>query len=111
MPLSAKQAAFLIGLGITGVVANYSALPAAASSPDEFYWCQASEGSKWNPFVGAYKPEGLYYSNGVSWEYMASAYQATQADVDAGTVTDQFVSPATLASFNVKNTVIGFLKT
>lgn len=79
------------------VVANYSALPAASTVAGEFYFCEASQGTKWlpGPLGGTYYPAGLYYSNGVSWEYMESPYQATQAQVDAGTATDVFVSPST----------------
>jgi len=79
------------------VVANYSALPAANTVTGSFYWCESSQGTKWlpGPLGGTYYPSGLYYSNGVSWEYMETPYQATQLEVDAGTITDKFVSPAT----------------
>ncbi len=85
-----------------GEVANYSALPPAASVPNAFYWVQASQGTK---FIGAlwggsYYPAGTYHSNGVSWEYMDTPSQATQSEVDAGIVTDKFVSPATLSNWS-----------
>lgn len=97
MPLSAKQAQFLIGIGVTGVVANYSALPTANTVSDQFYWCEAAQGTLWLPgsVGGTYYSAGMYYSNGISWEYMAVPYQATQSDVNAGIITDQFVSPYT----------------
>jgi len=84
--------------GIT-VVADYNALPSAASASGEFYWCQASVGVPYISvlFGGDYYPVGLYYSNGVTWEYMDTPSQATQAEVDAGVVTDKWVSPATLS--------------
>ena len=80
------------------VVANYSALPAVASVLGDFYWCSASQGTSWLPggLGGTYYSAGLYYSNGVTWEFLAVPYQATQAVVHTGTVTDQFVTPATL---------------
>lgn len=82
------------------VVANYSALPAAGTVTDQFYWASASQGTK---FIGAlwggvYYPAGMYYSNGVSWEYMDTPAQATQGEVDAGTVTNKFVTPDTLTN-------------
>jgi hypothetical protein len=79
------------------VVANYSALPPANTVPNEFYWCENSQGTKWLPFSlgGTYYNSGLYYSNGVSWTFMETPYQATQAEVDTGTNNDKFVTPLT----------------
>jgi hypothetical protein len=46
---------------------------------------------------GTYYSKGFYKSNGVTWEYIGSfPYQATQAQVDAGTNNDRFVTPSTL---------------
>jgi hypothetical protein len=80
------------------VVANYSALPAASSVTGQFYWCSASQGTAWLPgsLGGTYYSAGLYYSNGSTWEYLDVPYQATQLEVDTGTVTDKFVTPSTL---------------
>lgn len=80
------------------VVANYSALPPANTQAGKFYWCEASQGTWWLPgnLGGTYYPKGLYYSNGTIWESIETPYQATQAEVDAATATDVFVSPATL---------------
>jgi len=88
------------GQGITGVVANYSALPSAASAADEFYFVESSQGTAWLPgsLGGTYYPAGLYYSNGVTWFYAESPYQATLATVNTGTNTDQFVSPYTFTN-------------
>lgn len=88
------------GQGITAVVANYSALPSAAAAADEFYFVESPQGTAWLPgsLGGTYYPAGLYYSNGVTWFYAESPYQATQAAVNAGLITDQFVSPFTLAN-------------
>jgi len=90
----------ITGQGITAVVANYSALPLASAAPDEFYFVESPQGTAWLPgsLGGTYYPAGLYYSNGVTWFYAESPYQATQATVNAGLVTDQFVSPYTLAN-------------
>ena len=88
----------LVGEGGTiTVVANFSALPAPATVSGEFYWCSASQGTAWLPgsLGGTYYSAGLYYSNGVSWEFMDVPYQATQAEVNAGVVTDKFVTPNT----------------
>jgi hypothetical protein len=87
------------GAGPT-VVANYSALPAAAAAIGLFYWASSSQGTKWLPgsVGGTYYPNGLYYSNGTSWEYFESPYQATQSEVNTGTNTDKFVTPSTLSN-------------
>jgi hypothetical protein len=84
------------GSSIT-VVANYAALPNATTVTGQFYWCSSSQGTKWLPgsLGGTYYPNGLYYSNGVSWEFVISPYQATQAEVDAGINDDKFVTPKT----------------
>ena len=85
------------GSSIT-VVANYSALPDPTTVTGEFFWCSASQGTAWLPgsLGGTYYSNGLYYSNGVSWEFVATPYQATQAEVDTGTNDDKFVTPKTL---------------
>jgi len=87
------------GAGPT-VVANYSALPSAAAAIGLFYWASSSQGTKWLPgsIGGTYYPNGLYYSNGTSWEYFESPYQATQSEVNTGTDTDKFVTPFTLSN-------------
>jgi hypothetical protein len=84
------------------VVANYSALPDPATVSGDFYWCEASQGTAWLPgsLGGTYYSAGMYYSNGITWEFMAVPYQATQAAVNAGIITDQFVTPYTLANWS-----------
>lgn len=79
-------------------VANYSALPAPALVPNKLYYCIASQGT---PYIGIlwggnYYPSGWYRSNGVTWGYQNTAFQASLADVVAGVIQDQFVSPYTL---------------
>ena len=82
------------------VVANYSALPAANTATGQFYWCSASQGTSWLPgsLGGTYYSAGLYYSNGVAWEFLDVPYQATQLEVDTGTNNDKFVTPLTLSN-------------
>lgn len=88
------------GTGFTAVVANYSALPAAASASGEFYYVENAQGTSWLPgsLGGTYYPPGTYYSTGSSWITGISPYQATLADVNTGTITDQFVSPYTFTN-------------
>ncbi len=49
------------GQGITGVVANYSALPLASAAPDEFYFVESPQGTAWLPgsLGGTSYPAGL----------------------------------------------------
>lgn len=90
------------------VVANYSALPAANTVSGEFYWCTSSQGTSWLPgsLGGTYYNSGMYYSNGTTWEYLATPYQATQVEVDAGTNTDKFVTPSTLTNASLWSSVL-----
>jgi len=80
------------------VVANYSALPPPATVTGKFYWAAASQGIPYTPdwIGGAYYQKGMYYSNGVTWEYTPVPFQATQAEVNTGTNNDRFVTPLTL---------------
>lgn len=80
------------------VVANYSTLPAAADHNEEFYWVEASQGTKWLPggLGGTYYNRGLYYSNGSTWTNVEVPWNATQTEVDTGTNNDKFVTPLTL---------------
>lgn len=82
------------------VVANYSALPDATTVSGQFYWCSASQGTAWLPgsLGGTYYNSGMYYSNGTTWEYINTPYQATQSEVDTGTNTDKFVTPSTFVN-------------
>ncbi len=99
-----------IGSAIT-VVANFAALPAPATVPNKFYFAENSQGIKWIGalFGGNYYPAGTYYSNGVAWKYTENPYQATQAGVDDGIITDQFVSPETLKNASQWNTKEDFI--
>ena len=88
------------------VVANYSALPDPTTVSGQFFWCESSQGTSWLPanLGGTYYSAGMYYSNGVSWSFLNVPYQATQAEVDAGTNTNKFVTPSTFANANKWNT-------
>jgi hypothetical protein len=89
-------------------VVNFSALPAAAAHNDEIYVVLAQQGSKWlpGPLGGTFYAAGLYYSNGSSWLYLGAApHQATQAEVNAETETDVFVTPDTLGNWMDQRTV------
>jgi hypothetical protein len=80
------------------VVANYSALPAPNTVSGQFYWCSNPQGTAWLPgsVGGTYYNSGLYYSNGTTWEFLNVPYQATQSEVNAGIISDKFVTPNTL---------------
>jgi len=92
----------LVGGTVTIVVANYSALPTPAAGNGKFYWCQSSQGTKWLPgsLGGTYYPAGLYHSNGTTWEFMNTPYQATQIEVDAGLDSEKFVTSSTLNGYS-----------
>jgi hypothetical protein len=81
------------------LAANYAALPDPTTVSGEFYYVQAASGTAWLPGTlgGTYRKAGLYYSNGVAWLVDVNPWEASQADVDAGVITDEFVSPATLS--------------
>jgi len=100
MPTSKKQVLLISGMGVYGKVANYSALPDPTLHDGETWIALASQGTSWLPgsFGGTYYPKGQYYSDGTNWIYDSNSYQASQSDVNTGTITDQWVSPSTLAN-------------
>lgn len=82
-------------------VNTWADLPDPTLHQDETWIVLNSTGTQYWSWLlgGTWKPKGFYYSNGVFWDWIGAVpYQATQTDVDAGVVTDQFVSPATLSS-------------
>ena len=84
-------------------VANYAALPAPSSvSLYDIYIVDNAQGTKWLPgsMGGTYYPSGAYYSDLTKWIYTESAGQASQGEVNAGTVTDKFVTPSTLNNYS-----------
>ena len=56
----------LVNLGDYVEVANFAALPAAASYTGEIYICLAAQGT----YFISRKPAGLYQSDGVDWDYI-----------------------------------------
>lgn len=83
---------------IHGPVTNFSALPASGTVSGQYYEVLNAQGTQWVGAIygGTYYPNGLYYSNGTDWIHSDNPYQASQATVNAGLVSDQFVSPLTL---------------
>ena len=81
-------------------VATYADLPTASDYPNRIYAVLTSTGTKWIPGWlggGDFYPKGFYLSNGTTWSYMGEfPNQATQSQVDAGVLSDVFVSPLTL---------------
>lgn len=87
-----------IGVGTNiFLITNYSSLPPADFHSGEFYWVENSQGTQWLPgsLGGTYYPKGLYYSNGVTWNYADSPYQATIVEVNNGLNDNKFVTPLT----------------
>jgi hypothetical protein len=80
------------------VVANYSALPLPNTAINQFFWCETPQGTKYSPTSvgGDYYSAGLYYSNGSSWTFLETPYQATQNEVNTGVNSNKFVTPNTL---------------
>ena len=83
-------------------VINYSALPNATTVPYQIWIVQNPEGTQWLPgsLGGTYYPEGVYVSDGVKWIYHKDAYQATQSEVNTGTIATKWVSPLTFENAN-----------
>lgn len=82
-------------------VSTYADLPPAVDYPNRIYAVLTSTGNRWLPawLGGNFYPKGFYLSDGVSWNYMGEfPNQATQTQVDAGVLSDVFVSPLTLAN-------------
>jgi len=82
-------------------VDTYNDLPDPTEHSGEYYFVENSQGTAWLPGTmgGTYYKAGLYYSTGLVWKSDKSPFQATLSDVISGVVTDQFVSPATLAGY------------
>lgn len=85
----------------TTTYANYAALIAATLTPNSLNYVIASQGTSWLPgsLGGTYYPSGWYYYDGSTYSYQQSPFQATQAQVNAGTDTSTFVTPATLVAY------------
>lgn len=91
------------------VVDTYDDLPSADLVPNQFYWVSNSQGSQWLPgnLGGTYYPKGLYYSNGLTWEYIEKPIQASQTEVDEGINNTKFITPFTFENAEKWNTVGG----
>lgn len=74
-------------------VANYSSLPDPTTVPYQIWICENAEGTQWLPgsLGGTYYPEGGYVSDGTKWIYHKDNYQATQNEVNIGTVTNKWI--------------------
>lgn len=96
---------------------NYDDLNLGLPQPqaiDKIAAVRSSQGTRWLPgnIVGTWYPKGYYRSTGAVWEFFGEfSYQATQIDVDAGLINDQFVTPFTFenaSKWNTKNDSIQF---
>lgn len=76
----------------TDSVLNFAALPPAADENGFLWVAEQEQGSRW---LLNYRPAGVYYSNGIEWIWQKSASQATQSEVNSGTILDKFVNPFT----------------
>lgn len=77
---------------VINTVSNFASLPDPTLSTSEFYWVSNTQGYR---ILGTYKSNGLYYSNGTSWEYIDAPTTATQSEVNTGTLTDKYLTPST----------------
>lgn len=82
------------------VVVDYNALPLASTVSGQFYWCSNAVTHTTLFITFTDYPKGLYYSNGVSWEFLDVPIQATQSEVDSGTESGKYVVPLTLANYS-----------
>lgn len=88
------------------VVNTYSELPLASTVTGDFFWVENSQGTQWLPgsLGGTYYSKGMYYSNGITYEYTDIPYNATSAEVITGLNNTKFVTPLTLSDWwtNIK---------
>ena len=89
-------------------VTNYAALPAANTVTNQLWYCINEQGSRW---LFNYKSAGWHFSDGVNWTHQESVFEASLSEVDAGILTDKFVSPNTLANSTWVFTVAKVLTT
>jgi hypothetical protein len=93
-------------------VANYSALPDPTTVRlYDVYIVDNAQGNKfwYGSIGGTYYPSGAYYSNLTKWIYSESASKATQAEVDAGTDSEKYITPETFTNAS-KWTVAGYVE-
>ncbi|CAB4151461.1 hypothetical protein UFOVP598_22 [uncultured Caudovirales phage] len=77
---------------VINTVSNFASLPDPTLASNDFYWVSSATGYR---IIGTYKSNGLYYSNGTSWEYIDAPTTATQSEVNDGTLTDKYLTPST----------------
>ena len=77
---------------VINTVSNYASLPDPTLVSNDFYWVSSTQGFR---ILGTYKSNGLYYSNGTTWEYIDAPTTATQSEVNTGTLTDKYLTPST----------------
>ena len=77
---------------VINTVSNFASLPDPTLASEDFYWVSSTQGYR---ILGTYKSNGLYYSNGTSWEYIDAPTTATQNEVNTGTLTDKYLTPST----------------
>lgn len=90
-------------------VANFSALPDPTTvGLYDIYIVDNAQGNKFwfGSIGGTYYPAGAYYSDLTKWIYSESASKATQAEVNAGTDTEKYVTPGTLSSYDRWSTLL-----
>lgn len=82
-----------------GVVEGYSLLPDYNLHEEEVWLVLNSEGTKWLPgsIGGTFYSKGYYYGSSTGWMFVGEVpHQATNAESINNTITDKFISPATL---------------
>ena len=77
---------------VINTVSNFASLPDPTLASNDFYWVSNTQGYR---ILGTYKSNGLYYSNGTTWEFIDAPTTATQSEVNTGTLTDKYVTPLT----------------
>ena len=80
---------------VINTVSNFASLPDPTLASNDFYWVSSATGYR---IIGTYKANGLYYSNGTSWEYIDAPTTATQSEVNDGTLTDKYLTPSTFTN-------------
>lgn len=87
-------------------VDTYSDLPDPSTTIYQIWVAKNSEGSQWLPgsLGGTYYPEGAYVSDGIKWISHKDSYQATQTEVNVGSITNKWVTPNTLLNSSKWNT-------
>lgn len=108
MGTSKPQVLAITGLGIVGVVANYSSLPSAALHNSENWMVLNEQGTKWLPgsLGGTYYNRGQYYSDGTNWITNNVPVNASQSETNTGTDDEKFVTAKTLKNSITKENPI-----